>query len=47
MGGIVTLRKSIVKYICHKVDEIISTDRAYVIHQYFAIYFNKIITDRI
>jgi len=47
MGGIVTLRKSIVKYICYKVDEIISTNRVYIMFQYFAIYFNKIIRDRI
>ena len=43
MGGIVTLKKSIVKYIYNKVDEMISTYEAYVMFQYFAIYFNKII----
>jgi len=47
MGGIVTLRKSIVKYICYRVDEIISTDRVYIMFQYFAIYFNKIIQDTV
>jgi len=48
MEGIVTLKKSIVKYIYYyKVDEIISTYRAYVRFQYFAIDFNKIIQDMI
>jgi len=37
MGGIVTLKKSIVKYIYYKVDEMISTYEAYVMFQYFAI----------
>jgi len=45
MGGIVTLKKSIVKYICNRVEEMISTDRVYVKFQYFAIYFNKVIQD--
>jgi len=38
----VPLKNSIVKYICYKVDEMISTYRVDVIFQYFAIYFNKI-----
>ena len=45
--GIVTFKKSIVKYIYYKVDEIISTYRIYVMFQYFVIYFNKIIQDMI
>jgi len=45
MEGIVTLKKSIVKYISNIVEEMISTDRVYVKFQYFAIYFNKIIQD--
>jgi len=45
MGGIVTLKKSIVKYICNRVEEMISTDRVYVKFQYFAICFNKVIQD--
>jgi len=47
MEGIVTFKKSIVKYIYYKVDEIISTYRVYVMFQYFVIYFNKIIQDMI
>jgi len=47
MEGIVTFKKSIVKYIYYKVDEIISTYRIYVMFQYFVIYFNKIIQDMI
>jgi len=47
MGGIVTLKKSIVKYICYKVEEMISTDKVYVKFQYFAIYVNKVIQDMI
>ena len=43
MGGIVTLKNSTVKYIDYKVDEMISPYEAYVMFQYFAIYFNKII----
>ena len=31
------LKKSIVKYICYKVDEMISTYGVYVTFQYFAI----------
>jgi len=46
-GGIVTLKKSIVKYICYKVEEMISNDRVYVKFQYFAIYVNKVIQDTI
>jgi len=45
--GIVTFKKSIVKYICYKVDEMISTYRVYVMFYYFAIYFTKIIQDMI
>jgi len=44
---LVTFKKSIVKYIYYKVDEIISTYRVYVMFQYFVIYFNKIIQDMI
>jgi len=47
MEGIVTFKKSIVKYIYYQVDEIISTYRVYVMFQYFVIYFNKIIQDMI
>jgi len=47
MGGIVTLKKSLVKYICYKVEEMISTDRVYVKFQYIAIYVNKVIPDTI
>ena len=47
MGGIVTLKKNIVKYICYKVEEMISNDRVYVKFQYFAIYVNKVIQDTI
>jgi len=47
MGGIVTLKKNIVKYICYKVKEMISTDRVYVKFQYFTIYVKKVIPDRI
>jgi len=47
MEGIVTFKKSVVKYICDKVDKMISTYRVYVMFQYFAIYFNKIIQDMI
>jgi len=43
----VTLKTSIVKYICYKVEEMISTDRGYVMFQYFAIYVNKVIPDTI
>jgi len=42
-----TLKNSIVKYIYYKVDEIISTYEAYIMFQYFAIYFNKIIQNTI
>ena len=43
-----TLKKSIVKYIYYyKVDEMISTYRAYVRFQYFAMDFNKIIQNTI
>ena len=42
-----TLKKSIVKYICYKVNKIITTDRVYVMFQYFPIYFNNIIQDTI
>jgi len=37
IGGIVTLKKSIVKYICYTVDEMISNYGVYVMFQYFAI----------
>jgi len=37
MGGMVALKKSIVKYICYKVDEMISTYGVYVMFQYFPI----------
>jgi len=47
MEGIVALKKSIVEYICYKVDEMISTYGVYVMFQNFSIYFNKIIQDRI
>ena len=47
MGGIVTLKKSIVKYIYYKVNEMISTYRVYVRFQYFAIDFNNINQDTI
>ena len=42
-----TFKKSIVKYICYKVDKMISTYRVYVMFQAFVIYFNKIIQDMI
>jgi len=47
MEGIVALKKTIVEYIWYKVHEMISTYRVYVMLQYFAIYFNKIIQDTI
>jgi len=37
MEGIVALKKSIVKYICYKVNEMISIYGVYVMFQYFAI----------
>jgi len=43
----VTLKRSIVKYICYKVEEMISNDRVYVKFKYFAIYVNKVIQDMI
>jgi len=45
--GIMTFKKSIVKYICYKVDKMISPYRVHLMFQYFAIYFNKIIQDKI
>jgi len=47
MEGIMPLKKSLVKYIRDKVDEMISTYNAYVMFQYFAICFNRIIQDTI
>jgi len=45
IGGILTLKKRIVEYMCKKLNETISTYRVqvYVIIQYFAICFKKII----
>jgi len=43
IGGILTLKKRIVEYMCKKLNETISTYRVYVMFQYFAIYFKKII----
>jgi len=37
MGGIVALKKGIGKYICYKVDEMISNYGVYIMFQYFAI----------
>jgi len=37
MGGMVALKKSIVKYIYYNVDEMISTYGVYVMFQYFPI----------
>ena len=45
--AIVTFKKSIVKYICYKVDKMISPYRVHLMFQYFTIYFNKIISDKI
>jgi len=47
MEGIMTLKKSLVKYICDKVDEMISTYNAYAMFQYFAMCFKRIIQDTI
>jgi len=47
LGRIITLKTSIAKYVFNKVDGMISTYEVYVIFQYFAIYFNKVIQDTI
>jgi len=47
MGDIVTLKKSIAKYIYYKVNKMISTYRVYGRFQYISIDFNKIIQDTI
>jgi len=47
MEGIVTFKKSVVKYVCDKVDKMISTYRVYVMFQYLAVYPKKIIQDMI
>jgi len=47
MEGIVASKKSIIEYIYYKVNEMISSYGVYVMFQYFAIYFNKIIQDSI